>query len=204
MTAALTSFENLFRRRCFPAMAGGSKKAVGSGPAAMSPSCPARRLKKSARSAARCSAGCALVSGREGLRKAIELQKRPAVLDGVEPSSGPLRTVGRYDWRGAPVEESTEAYAQRARSVGDAITANLLELSCWQAEVQTRFLHQDDVSVQPWLVSACDRIAAALLQDAASDTLHAPLSAAQAPANLGPFQEDCVGALCAAFAQGKL
>ena len=83
----------------------------------------------------------------------------------------------------------------RARSVGDAITVNLLELSCWQAEVQSRFLHQDDVSVQPWLVSACDRIAAALLQDAASDTLHAPLSAAQAPANLGPFQEDCIGAL---------
>ncbi|CAE7875637.1 hht1, partial [Symbiodinium necroappetens] len=190
ITAELSAFENLFRHRCFATMAG-----RGNGLWARAQLRYLRHVKtrprgpkKSTRATSRCNAGCGLVAGGACLAKAIRLQKRPAVVQGLIAAHQAKAWAAARGWSLSAGTIGTERLwrnrqrraKNKARAVGDAITVNLLELSRWQAEVQSRMLHQHgraDVAVQPWLSSASDRVAAALLLDDASDSLHDPLAA---------------------------
>ncbi|CAE7248576.1 hht3 [Symbiodinium sp. KB8] len=217
ITAELSAFENLFRHRCFATMAG-----RGNGLWARAQLRYLRHVKtrprgpkKSTRATSRCNAGCGLVAGGACLAKAIRQQKRPVVVQGLIAAHQAKAWAAARGWSLSAGTIGTERLwrnrqrraKNKARAVGDAITVNLLELSRWQAEVQSRMLHQHgraDVAVQPWLSSASDRVAAALLLDDASDSLHAPLAAEPVGPQADPFQEDFIGGLYEAFARGEL
>lgn len=212
--AELREFADLFKSRCFAHMAGGSSGEWGRAQVQYLRHVRTRPRgpKKSTRSTLRATEHSNLCAGGAALERTVASQQRPVVVHGLVAAHSAKRWANCCGWAVSAGTIGTERLwrnrqrrtKNKARSSSDAATVNLLEICRWLGEIQSRMLHLHgpaDLTVQPWLMEAGDRLADALLGESVFQT---PLANCPAESGDMPFTEQSIGRLYMDFRSGLL
>ena len=211
ITAELDEFDSLFSQRCFAGRRGGMNGAWGKAQIAYLRHTKARPRgpKKSTRSTHQATEGSQAVAGGQDLHRTIQAQKRPVILNGLVAAKQWAYESGFRVSAGTIGTERLWRNRQRktknkSRSSAEPRTVNLLEISRWFSEVQSRLLHMRpcvDLSIQPWLTAACFRFADTLTPGSRMQT---PLADRPDANPTKTFQEEDIGKIYSLYESGSL
>lgn len=210
----LDEFDALLSQRCFPGRQGGMSGAWGKAQIAYLRHTKARPRgpKKSTRATHQAAEGSQAVAGGQELHRTIQLQKRPVILNGLVACFAAKQWAYESGYRVSSGTIGTERLwrnrqrktKNKSRSSAEPRTVNLLEISRWFSEVQSRLLHMRsrvDLSIQPWLTAACFRFADTLTPGTRMQTPLADRPDAKPTAN---FLEEDIGKIYSCYESGSL
>lgn len=210
----LDEFAALFAVRVFPDREGGANGAWGKAQIQYLRHAKARPRgpKQSARATHRAVDDSTAAAGGPELHRTIALQKRPVILNGLEAARASKQWAHLSGFRVSSGTIGTERLwrnrqrktKNHSRSSAEPRTVNLLEMSRWLSEVQSRLLHMRgcvDLSKQPWLIAACFRFADALTPGA---PLLTPLADRKDAEPVENFLEKDIGMIYSCYQSGSL